>query len=277
MKIVDSQVHIWAPPTPERPWPARHQPHREQALGAEALITEMDQSGVDAAVLVPPSWEGEYNDLISRAVAEHPSRFAAMAVAPPADVPALIANWRFPKGVVGLRCPLHRPGLVEALNDGRMDRVFEAAQAHDIPLMVLVPYDLLPKLNQVARDHPTLKLIVDHLGLIHAPGDLRKELRQVLALAERTNVALKATCLPWFSTQPYPYPDVQLLVKDAITAFGTKRVFWGTDMTRLPCSYSESVRMVTEEMPFLSSTDREWFMGRGLCEWLDIESLLERP
>jgi hypothetical protein len=26
--------------------------------------------------------------------------------------------------------------------------------------------------------------------------------------------------------------------------------------------------MFTEEMPFLSATDLEWIMGRGVCEWL---------
>ncbi len=36
MKIVDAQVHIWGPNTPERPWPARAEPHREP-LGKDEL------------------------------------------------------------------------------------------------------------------------------------------------------------------------------------------------------------------------------------------------
>jgi L-fuconolactonase len=28
MLIADAQVHIWAANTPERPWPARAEPHR---------------------------------------------------------------------------------------------------------------------------------------------------------------------------------------------------------------------------------------------------------
>jgi predicted TIM-barrel fold metal-dependent hydrolase len=27
MKIIDAQVHIWAANSPERPWPARAEPH----------------------------------------------------------------------------------------------------------------------------------------------------------------------------------------------------------------------------------------------------------
>ena len=44
--------------------------------------------------------------------------------------------------------------------------------------------------------------------------------------------------------------------------------FWGTDLSRLPCTYREAVTMFTEEIPWLSREDKEWIMGRGVCEWL---------
>ena len=272
MKIIDAQVHIWANSTPERPWPPRHPAHRAQPFSATELLAEMDAAGVDAAILVPPSWEGEYNDLVTQAVVAHPSRFAAMGVVAPAEAPALIANWPFPPGVLGLRFAVHRPGLVEALTDGRMDRVWAAAEEHAIPLMVLLPNEMLHKLDEAARKHPRLQLVVDHLGLVFAPpADLPAAFRKALALAKHPNIALKATSLPLYATEAaeaYPYCSMHALVRDAVHAFGAQRVFWGTDVTRLPCSYRDSVRMVTEEMPFLSSTDKEWIMGRGLCEWL---------
>ena len=58
MLIVDAQVHIWAANTPERPWPARHAPHRPMPFSQADLLREMDAAGVQRAVLVPPSWEG---------------------------------------------------------------------------------------------------------------------------------------------------------------------------------------------------------------------------
>jgi hypothetical protein len=36
MLIVDAQVHFWAANTPERPWPARAEPHRAP-LGKDEL------------------------------------------------------------------------------------------------------------------------------------------------------------------------------------------------------------------------------------------------
>jgi hypothetical protein len=45
-------------------------------------------------------------------------------------------------------------------------------------------------------------------------------------------------------------------------------MFWGTDLSILPCSYKQSIAMFTEEMPWLSSEDLEWIMGRGISKWL---------
>ena len=54
----------------------------------------------------------------------------------------------------------------------------------------------------------------------------------------------------------------------ALDAFGAKRVFWGSDISRLRCTYRQCVTMFTEEMPWLKGSDLEWVMGRGVCEWL---------
>jgi hypothetical protein len=50
--------------------------------------------------------------------------------------------------------------------------------------------------------------------------------------------------------------------------FGPQRMFWGTDLARLPCTYRQAVTMFTEEIPWLTHEDKEWIMGRALCGWL---------
>ena len=47
---------------------------------------------------------------------------------------------------------------------------------------------------------------------------------------------------------------------------GPNRFFWGTDITRMPCSYRQCVTFFTEELPWLKGQDLEKVMGRGLCE-----------
>ena len=63
MLIVDAQVHIWSPPTADRPWPSGVKPQRAEPLGIHELLQEMDVAGVDGAILVPPRVEGGRNDL----------------------------------------------------------------------------------------------------------------------------------------------------------------------------------------------------------------------
>jgi hypothetical protein len=45
-------------------------------------------------------------------------------------------------------------------------------------------------------------------------------------------------------------------------------MFWGTDITRMPCSWRQCVTHFTEELPWLSARDKELIMGRALCNWL---------
>src|SRR5690349_24933100 len=79
MMIVDAQVHIWAANSPERPWPkGRHDAHKPQPITAEDMLRDMKTAGVDRAVLVPPSWEGEYNDVCLAAAQKYPDKFAVM-------------------------------------------------------------------------------------------------------------------------------------------------------------------------------------------------------
>ncbi len=51
-------------------------------------------------------------------------------------------------------------------------------------------------------------------------------------------------------------------------AFGPQRMFWGTDLTGIPCTYRQAITLFTEELSFLSGADLEWVMGRGISDWL---------
>ncbi len=42
---------------------------------------------------------------------------------------------------------------------------------------------------------------------------------------------------------------------------------WGTDITRMPCSWRQCVTLFTEELPWLKGRDLELVMGRAVCDW----------
>ena len=53
-----------------------------------------------------------------------------------------------------------------------------------------------------------------------------------------------------------------------LDAFGADRVFWGTDLTRLPCPLSQAVTMFTEELGFLRGHELEQVMGQSIINWI---------
>jgi predicted TIM-barrel fold metal-dependent hydrolase len=90
---------------------------------------------------------------------------------------------------------------------------------------------------------------------------------ELTALAALPNVAVKASSVPAFSSKPYPYRNIHSYIRRTIDAFGPERVFWGTDLTRLACSYREAVTMFTEEMTWLSDTELRLVMDEGVRAW----------
>jgi predicted TIM-barrel fold metal-dependent hydrolase len=157
------------------------------------------------------------------------------------------------------------------LIEGRVDWLWAAAERARLPLMVFVPHTLMPLIDDIAQRHPDLKLVLDHMGLVgKKPGEAAfRDLDQLLALAQRPNIAVKTSTVPLYASDAWPYYSVHPHLCRVFDAFGPRRFFWGSDFTQLPCSYVEAVRMYTEEMPWLSEEDKSWVMGRGLCEWLD--------
>lgn len=272
MLIVDAQVHIWGANTPERPWPARLEAHRDVPIGKDELLREMDAAGVDRVIIVPPSWEGDRNDLALAAAAAHPDRFAVMGrldtEAP--DARERVRAWLDQRGMLGLRFTFHAPMLLPPLTEGRMDWVWAEAERRRIPVMALVSHAHVHLIDRIAERHPGLRLVMDHLALTRNKYDEEafRDLDNLLALAKRANVAVKASALPCYTRDAYPYRRLHPYLRRVYDAFGPKRMFWGTDLSRLPCSYRQGITMFTEEIPWLTDEDKRWIMGRGVCEWL---------
>ena len=272
MLIVDAQVHIWGAHTPQRPWPAghAHRAHRPQPFSKDDLLAEMAAAGVDRAVIVPPSWEGDRNDLALAAARAHPDKFAVMG-RPPLDKPDPhgLDRWRDQKGMLGIRVTTAGHGARALFNEPEGDWLWQAAERAGLPAMVSIP-GLLPKLGRLAERHPGMRFVIDHLALVRDAKDEAAfgDLADLIAVARHPNVAAKASALPRYSSEPYPYRRLHAPLERVFDAFGPRRFFWGTDMTGIPCTYREAVTLFTEELPWLKGDDLELVMGRALCDWL---------
>jgi L-fuconolactonase len=271
--IVDAQVHIWGADTPQRPWPPgrAHQAHKPYPVTRDMVLEAMKEAGVDRVVLVPPSWEGDRNDLALEAARLHPDRFAVMgrlAIENPQSR-GLVATWKRQPGMLGMRFTFHTELQKPWLTDGTADWLWPAAEQAGIPVMIFPPGSL-PAVGRIAEKHPGLRLVIDHLAIGTAlKGDAAfADLPKLLDLARLPNVAVKASALPCYTDEPYPFRGLHKYIRQVYDAFGPQRTFWGTDWTRLPVPWRQALTLFTEELPWLSPADKEWIMGRAVCEWL---------
>jgi len=268
MAIVDAQIHTWGSGLPSN---ASHI-QVTHFTPAEAIAL-MDEGGVDAAVIHPPGWDPNSTEMALQAVRDYPGRFAIMG-AVPLDKPesrARIADWRKQPGMLGLRYGFLHDPMKQRLHDGDYEWLFVEAEKAGVPIATLAT-DSLKELGRIAERHPGLRLTIDDLGGRGGLTTLKDHaamthIPDLLALAKLPNVAVKATGAPGYSAEAYPYPTMQTYLRQIFDAFGPRRVFWGTDITKMPCSWRQCVTMLTEELPWLGDQDKRLVMGDALCAW----------
>jgi L-fuconolactonase len=273
MTIIDAQVHIWPPELPGRSYVREDasKPHRPIPLTYDSLLQEMKTASVDRVVLVPPSWEGYRNDYALEAARKYPDHFAVMGKVPLNDPASKerVASWLKQPGMLGFRISFRHSGTHSFLDDGTADWFWADCERYDIPVMIFAPF-AVAKIGVIAERHPGLRVVVDHMGLnVQWKGkDLGPGIDVLLKFARLPNVAVKASCLPCYVDEGYPFPTLHPQIRRVVEMFGVQRVFWGTDLSQLPCSYSQAVTLFTEELGFLSTDDKEWIMGKGLAQRL---------
>ena len=183
----------------------------------------------------------------------------------------LLPSWRAQPGMLGVRLTFLGPEA-KWLEDGTADWFWPAAEKAGLPVMFLAP-GRLANMVRVAERHPQLQLIVDHMGINFLDktilaGKFEGAINNTLTLAKYLNVSVKLSGI--FSKEPYPYRDINPLIKELFDAFGPQRCYWGTDITSsfARATWRQRVTRFTEELDFLTEEDKDWVMGRAIVERL---------
>jgi L-fuconolactonase len=292
-------------------------------LMTEVTLAYMRAVGVDRAVLHPISsveW-GEhaasllpdrFSLVVGALVAAEDGTMALRGAAGSVPIPSIdewVAERSSTPGVVGIR--LGRPSVEQ------FGPALEACAREGLPVFILPPSTSgdprsfggdFTDVSAIARRYPNLTVVIDHLGLPQWPSRLDsppfRALPDLLELAAYPNVAIKFAGAHSMSQQPYPFDDLWPHLTRIIDAYGTRRLMWGTDISRFyerigfskfPASgaenesayvdgiapellTSEDVREVPHsyaEALFhlrgsdrLSADDKEWLFGRSAQELL---------
>jgi L-fuconolactonase len=233
MEIVDAQIHE---PQPTRPVDERFGSEVSLLVNVEIAREAMDSVGVDAALVFARQ---EYMDACA---ARYPDRFAgALTVDYMAqDLEDQVAHFRERPGMLAGRNLVGNARdatLRPEFSQGKFEALYTAAEKHNLPLFFST-HGHAHVLESVARAHPRLTMIVDHLGVSQSPVSPPRDepwdrLPGLLSLAQFPNVHVKFSGAPLLSSEPYPHADVWFFLHQIVNAFGPERLMWGSDFTRL--------------------------------------------
>ncbi len=273
--IVDAQVHFWRAETPDWQWVPGLKPQLPEPMTIDRFVPLMEEAGVDRVVIVPPSWVGDRNDYALEAVARYPDRFRVMGRFPieKPQQAARLETWKEQPGMLGIRLTFNNATTSKWLSDGTTDWFWPAVEKANIPIYFFAPGQTF-RLGPIAEHHPNLTLIIDHMGLTQSmakDGTIAATIDQTVALAKYPNVSVKVSASPGLSGEPYPFRDMTVHLQRVFDAYGPQRCYWGSDLTNTfnKGPYRQRITHFTEELKFLSESDKDWVMGRAIVTRLN--------
>jgi predicted TIM-barrel fold metal-dependent hydrolase len=263
--IVDTHVHVVSPDRTTHP--QQSDAPDWHSLSGEALLAEMDATGVDRAVLVQTYFTYGYDNAYMTEVAlAHRDRFVSVCVLDPLDPasPDTLSRLVAERGVRGIRLMNDRGRMAVTTDDPRTfplwQRVAElgivvciASLIEDV-FRVRVPLELFPK----------VPVAIDHIwGLKVGDGPDFPMLAPVLDLASCANLTVKIATNNSFAVRQGSGTPEQLYGL-LVEHFGARRVMWGSNYpahTHVYGKLDERVDLARRDLAFLSEEDRRWVMG----------------
>jgi predicted TIM-barrel fold metal-dependent hydrolase len=259
--IVDAQVHLWKANSPDFPWDPGVKPQLPEPFTIERALKLMDETGIDRVVIVPPG----LNDINTYALE------GAKPLQDPKSA-ARLPKWREQPGMLGVRVTFNNPTHIGWLTDGTANWFWPEAEKAGLPVMFLA-FGRVNMFEPIAKRHPGLPLIIDHLGVnaaVAKAGKTEEAIGHAVALAKYPNVSIKMSNLPNASLEPYPFKDLTPHLKRVFDAYGPQRCHWGTDATNgmARVNWRQRLTHFTETIDFMSESDKDWVLGRSIMQRL---------
>jgi L-fuconolactonase len=224
---VDAHAHVWRA-VPNYPEPAVTTVSPASDVPAEVLDEYLAEHGVDRAVLVQPLYPGEDN------------------------------------GCKGLRLRPRIAAEAACFGDPSTFPLWERAAALGVVITVMGGPENLLALAGLLERFPTVRVVVDHMGLpVVSEGVTSPGFGALLGLARFPGAYIKVSGQGCFSRQPYPYPDCNDLVRAVYDRFGPARLVWGSDFPHilLKIGYRRALLLPQRAYPFLQPAELEQLTG----------------
>jgi len=273
--IIDTHLHYWERPTPERP----HDPdgiHWGEEMLAEDLLKEADKAGVTHIVQVTASLMGYDNRYSLEAAARHKDRVVGVfgrfdPLLP--DNEGRLRAFMAQEGMLGVRITLHQPPYNSWLKQGLLNDFLAAIEKLHIPLELFAPYQT-EELHDVVRRYPGILIMLDHSGVRRMPPytDRYWNWPDVLKLADEPNIWMKVSYFPEAApdNEKYPHPTSQARFRELYDRIGPSKMIWGSNYPPVlrACSYPQAVTFISEECKFLSAADKKAIFADNFIKYI---------
>lgn len=233
--IIDAHQHVWDLSRARYDWLGPAHGPIFRTVTEDELLPELRRCGVDGVVLVQAADNAEDTALMLATAAEHPEVVAVVGHVPLEDPAATAEQLEVLAAdplVVGIRNLIHdrpdpdfliRPEVLESLG-----LVAAAGLAFDVVSVLPRHLEHVPVL---ARRHPDLTLVVDHLSKPPIGEPDAEPWRTLLArAAEHPRVHAKVSGLyPGADMTAWTTDAIRPFVAHAIQHFGADRLMYGGD------------------------------------------------
>ena len=279
MDVVDAHLHLFKALSDDYPraiFEGMTPPERSET--AERLLEAMDAAGVDRAVYCALS---EHDRYLAEVLADHPGKFAGVAVHDFADPdPMATLQRRFDAGIEGIR--LYGLEGAAGADPESLDvfPVLAAMRDADMKAWFYGPADQVDLLDGCLELLPSLKVVLNHLGFLpNMHLELRVDdygrpqfemelppagLEIVEALAAKhPSVHVHFSGHYAFSGAPYPYRDLQETTDRIYAAFGADRMLMASDWPwiRDNPGHAETLGVVDHLLGGISAAERDMIRG----------------
>lgn len=279
MTIVDAHLHVWDVESAAHPWlTAEHHPI-DRTIRIDEVLPSLERAGVSGAVLVQSADNNEDTDHLLAVAAEHPDIVLGVVAFVPLDQPReaerrLRALSRMPI-VVGVRNLIHDQADPDHLLRPEVDAGLSLLEDFGLPFDVVTSRPRhLEHVPTVARRHPRLRLVLDHLGKppIGEPA-ADPWWTAIERCAELPTVFTKVSGLyPQSSPVGWTPDSIRPFVERALDVFGADRVMYGGDwpMSELAGGYDRVWDGLSTVLQALSTEDRERVLGGTAIEFYGL-------
>jgi L-fuconolactonase len=280
--IIDAHVHLWDPERGDYGWLTAALPTLYRRIDEQELHEQLTLAGVQGAVLVQAAPTEAESDYLLSIAARNPwvrGVIGWVDFDAPGVEQRIAQRARQPKfvGVRPMLQDIHDPDWI--VHPSR-SRALSALASHGLVFDALIKPVHMSRIEQIARQHPDLSIVIDHAAKPSIGNELNGSWCESLrALASYSNVVCKLSGLLTELKPGVEASKVQDCAEVILRLFGPSRVLWGSDwpVLTLASSYGEWYALTQRTLSSLSATDRNAVLGGNAARIYRMKATVTTP